>query len=163
MKKKLLVTTAALSLSLTSLAPVTSLAATQSTTGVNNEPSHPETMVPASVVDRAAERLGGIHADKFTSQIIEKLNNSSNKLGYLKGDKLTIKLDNDGKISGVDMLAPPEDQVKFTGKSALEYSTIIQGDPTLEVIHDKSTNEIGEWGWLFFSDMGVVFNLGSGK
>ncbi|WP_303467895.1 hypothetical protein [Bacillus thuringiensis] len=76
-------------------------------------------------------------------RFVDALNASSKKLGYLKGDKLTIKVA--PTVSGKDMLTSSD--IKFDGKSIaidVKWAQTINGDadPSLHASFNSVTNAL---------------------
>ncbi|MEN3130855.1 hypothetical protein [Bacillus albus] len=141
MKKKSLVTTAALSLSLTSLAPITSLAATQN--DAKEDTISPR--VPAEDTDEAARRVADGNADWLNEDYMKKLNAASQKLGYLKGSELTVKINR--SHYGDDMFDPTGKykKSKFRGDTSISkvyFHGDYYRDPSLDIQYNPNTEEI---------------------
>ena len=130
MKKKILVLTTALSLILASLVPITSLAATQKGTKA-------ATFIAAETTDAEARKMAEKHARYLINIFINEINKAGRKLGYLKGSKLTVKVD--GKVYGEDLRAY-DDNIAFTGKTIAKKVTAT-GDPTIHVSYNTSKEE----------------------
>ncbi|ARF68692.1 hypothetical protein B7C51_14105 [Paenibacillus larvae subsp. pulvifaciens] len=130
MKKKILVLTTALSLILASLVPITSLAATQKGTKA-------ATFIAAETTDAEARKMAEKHARYLINSFINEINKAGRKLGYLKGSKLTVKVD--GKVYGEDLRAF-DDNIAFTGKTIAKKVTAT-GDPTIHVSYNTSKEE----------------------
>lgn len=110
MKKKLLITTAALSLSVTSLAPVSSFAATHDNNHSKNE------IIPIGYGedrDKSALMAAQDLANDHMSGIIGIINGSGKKLGYLKGSKLEVPFHWNTHSFSEDK-SPKEDGIKHT-------------------------------------------------
>ncbi|MCY9752560.1 NAD(P)-binding domain-containing protein [Paenibacillus larvae] len=135
MKKKLLVLTVALSLTLSSLIPITSLAAQQ-----NETTTKIDTMAPtAERIDRAAKFVAKGHANSFSNGFMDKINKYSKKLGYLKGSKLTVKVDS--TVYGEDMMLNTDTDIKFDGTSTVIGIKHMGGDPTIKASYNPSNKE----------------------
>ncbi|QHZ52397.1 hypothetical protein [Paenibacillus larvae] len=132
MKKKLLVLTAALSLTLPSLVPITSLAATQ-----NDKGTKAETFIASETTDAEARKMAEKHANYLLHTYRNEINKANKKLGFLKGDKLTVKVD--GSVYGEDLRAY-DDNIAFTGRTIMKNVTAT-GDPTIKVSYDASKKE----------------------
>ncbi|MDO6631801.1 hypothetical protein [Bacillus thuringiensis] len=93
MKKKLIITTAALSLSLTSVAPVTSLAATITQNGTQKICDETHTgKFWVDAVRRGAQSVTNLKGKENVEQIMDILNNAPS-LGFLQGNQVKIKID----------------------------------------------------------------------
>ncbi|PES30635.1 MULTISPECIES: hypothetical protein [Bacillus cereus group] len=149
MKKKLLVTTAALSLSLTSVAPVTSLAATITQNGTQkicDETHTGEFWVDA--VRRGAQSVTNVKGKENVEQIMNKLNNTP-PLGFLKGSEVKIKIDPTHKL-----MDEKTEQDTEQGKKEFKYDTMTDitmddiwldrdhSDPSLDISYDSSRQEV---------------------
>ncbi|MDO6633847.1 hypothetical protein [Bacillus thuringiensis] len=143
MKKKLLVTTAALSMSLTSVGAMTSYAATEIKTDTNVEKkAEIRSDISSEEMDKqailAAHKKGGT----LERNDISALNTYSQKLGYLKGDKITVPIGEEGHIN--KELGPTNNKVRFSG-SVKPYQYRLHdelSDPTLKTSYDKDKKEM---------------------
>ncbi|AQT85722.1 toxin-like protein [Paenibacillus larvae subsp. larvae] len=144
MKKKLLVLTAALSLTLTSLAPNASFAATKNGTDINGDTRVPlqvgdvmSSKTPPEYIDNAAHAAASWDAREMIEKLMNELNSSPKKLGYEKGSKLTIKI-SDGTFRDKG-----GQQFYFKGwttitKFSLDHN---DSDPSLDISYNPSTKE----------------------
>jgi len=128
MKKKLLVTTAALSLSVTSLAPVSSFAAIH-----DNNYSEKEITPIDDWEDRdeSARRAAQDLTSDHMSGIIGIINESRGKLGYLKGSKLVVPF-HWFKHSFSEDKFPLKDTIKHTNGS-VTLQKLYSPDKTIQV------------------------------
>ncbi|MEV2911399.1 hypothetical protein ABNF65_23020, partial [Paenibacillus larvae] len=93
----------------------------------------------AERIDRAAKFVAKGHANSFSNGFMDKINKYSKKLGYLKGSKLTVKVDS--TVYGEDMMLNTDTDIKFDGTSTVIGIKHMGGDPTIKASYNPSNKE----------------------